>query len=100
MTASKMNVSTFFTPLACLLLALLTVGCQTVRPPETVRRSGDHLFERGNYAAAAEEYGEIVARYPGDWRAQYKYGLSLLELEQNADARQALEIALTQKPDN
>src|SRR5439155_212444 len=65
---------------------------------ETMRASGDYRFNKGDYAGAADEYSEIVARYPGDWEAQYKLGLSQLELKNYSAGRRALEIAYTQRP--
>lgn len=73
-------------------------GCNAARPTDTIRASGDWRFEHGDYAGAAAEYSEIVARYPGDWQAQYRLGLSELELKNYSAGRRALEIAYTQKP--
>jgi Flp pilus assembly protein TadD len=75
-------------------------GCEAPRPIETIRASGDHRFKGGNYAAAGDEYAEIVARYPGDWQAQYKLGLSMLKTNELAGARRALETARRLKPEN
>ena len=87
--------------LVCLCASLALAACQSApRPTEAIRRSGDREFQRGNYAAAAEEYREIADRTPGDWRAQYRLGLSLLEIDRPADARDALEIANNLKPND
>lgn len=85
-------------PLAVLTLASLAIliGCE--RPIETIRASGDFQFEHGDYAAAAPEYAEITARYPGDWQAHYRLGQSLLEIGKPAEARHALEIAHSRRP--
>jgi tetratricopeptide (TPR) repeat protein len=83
---------------ACGVAAL--TGCQSQRPIHSVRSSGDYQYQQGNYAAAADEYSEIVSRFPGDWEAQYRLGLSHLELGQLAPARRALDIANTLKPEN
>jgi tetratricopeptide (TPR) repeat protein len=84
-----------------LLLGLLTLsGCETHRPVDDIRRSGNMLFDRGEYAQAAGEYGLITERYPGDWHAQYRLGLSLLQVEQYTPARRALEVAHSQRPAN
>jgi tetratricopeptide (TPR) repeat protein len=68
-------------------------GCQAARPTDTIRASGDFMMRQGDYEGAAGEYGEIIAKYPGDWQAQYKYGQCMLELRQYAPARRAMEIA-------
>ncbi len=82
-----------------ILLALVVVtGCATQRPIDSVRDRGDFQFRRGNYAAAAQEYTEITQRYPGDWRAQYRLGLCLLEVGKPDKARRALEIARDGNP--
>jgi tetratricopeptide (TPR) repeat protein len=82
--------------LGLLILAFL-FGCGQ-RPIESLRTSGDRFYERGDYAAAAEEYAEIADRYPGDWEAHYGLGLCRLELGELSDARRELEVALTSKP--
>lgn len=101
-TTSRMN------PLAAAaLLAVIggaamvggPAGCtQQRRPIEVVRTSGDQKYKVGNYAAARDEYAEIVSQYPGDWEAQYRMGMSMIETQQYSRARQALETAYTLKP--
>lgn len=93
-----MNLRSF---LALSVLGMVVLsGCQTQRPVDAIRVSGDRYFDRGEYAAAAQEYEAIANRYPGDWRAQHRLGLCLLELDQPNAARRALEIAHTQRPRN
>ena len=81
-----------------LLTAVVLTGCQ--RPAETIRQSGDFSFDHRDYNTAAREYAEITNRYPGDWRAQFRLGLCLLEIGQPARAREALEVAHTHRPRN
>jgi len=83
---------------AGLLAAAVLGGCAGTRPIVTIRENGDDLMKRGDYAAAAVEYQEIVDRYPGDWRGQYKLGLCLIQLDRLAEARRALEVAHTRRP--
>lgn len=86
---------------AVLLLAVIVFagGCtQQRRPAEVVRTSGDQKYRVGDYAGARDEYAEIVSQYPGDWQAQYKMGLCMIQTGQYARARQALETAYTLKP--
>ncbi|HVP72157.1 MAG TPA: tetratricopeptide repeat protein [Phycisphaerales bacterium] len=86
-------------PLALLLAALVTIaGCTQRRPIDVVRASGDQKFRVGDYAAARDEYAEIVSQYPGDWQAQYRMGLCMIETQQYSRARQALETAYTLRP--
>ncbi len=81
-------------------LLVLVAGCNSPRPAETIRESGDHKFKIANYAGARDEYAEIVARYPGDLDAQYKLGVCMTKTGELAGARRALEIAHTRKPEN
>lgn len=89
---------------ACLamvtLCVVLAAGCASQRPVHEMRREGDRLFERSEYAAAAAEYEQIVDRYPGDWRGQYQLGRCYLVLNEFDDARTALEVAYTRRPAN
>jgi tetratricopeptide (TPR) repeat protein len=76
-------------------------GCSTAqRPIETIRASGDHFFKAGDWESARDEFAEIVSKYPGDADAQYKLGVSHLNLKETSAARRALEIAHARKPQN
>jgi tetratricopeptide (TPR) repeat protein len=86
--------------LMSVLAAVVLAACAAQRPTPTVRESGDLRFKRGDYLGAAVEYQEIVARYPGDWQAQYKLGLCQIQLGQLAEAERALTIAHTRRRDN
>ena len=79
-----------------LLSSIVLTGCQ--RPIETIRETADFSFDHRDYNAAAKEYAEITNRYPGNWRAQYRLGLCLLEIGRPSQARQALEVAHTHRP--
>ncbi len=81
-----------------LLGAMVMPGCAIHRPVESMRESGDRYFARGEYARAADEYQQITDRYPGDWRAQFWLGQSLLEMDEVSRARRALEVAHSQRP--
>src|SRR5438552_2026564 len=94
----RTNIGMAVLSVAAGLWAAMLEGCQAARPAETMRASGDYRFNKGDFAGAADEYSEIVARYPGDWEAQYKLGLSQLELKNYSAGRRALEIAYTQRP--
>ena len=82
------------------MMMLVSTGCSSQRPVETLRSSGDFHFARGEYAAAANEYAEIVSRYPGDADAQHRLGLCMLETGEYTAARRALEIAATRRPED
>lgn len=92
----------FFTHSAAALTlaacALLT-GCgQQQRPVDAIRTSAEQRYRVGDYAGARDDYAEIVAKYPGNWQDQYKMGLCMIETQQYARARQALQTAYTLKP--
>jgi len=87
--------------LGALVVSLVVVlpGCMSQRRPiEVIRESGDNHYRGGDYAGARDEYAEITSTYPGDWEAQYRLGLSMIETQQYDGARQALEQAYTLKP--
>ena len=81
-----------------LAAALTLPGCATQRPVDQVKASGDNAFDRGDFILAREEYGEAVDRYPGDWQAQLRYGLTCLELGAWDSARTALKVAHDRRP--
>lgn len=81
-------------------MGAILAGCQTGRPATAIRQDADWYYARGDYTSARAEYAEIAERYPGDWQAQYRLGQCNLALEHNAEARRALEIAHTVRPDN
>ncbi|MHC5024655.1 MAG: tetratricopeptide repeat protein [Planctomycetota bacterium] len=86
-----------------LLAAAVSLGgCSTThhRPTDIIRASADRSYEQSDYESAASDYAQIIARYPGDWEAQYRFGLCQLELGDPSAARRALEIAHTRRPRN
>lgn len=90
--------SHFGTALVCAAVLNVLPGCVSQRPVDTIRASGENRMRAGDYAGARDEFAEIVARYPGDWQAQYNLGRCMLETQQYSRARQALETAYTLRP--
>jgi tetratricopeptide (TPR) repeat protein len=86
--------------LGCLLFSCTFTGCAGPRPADAIMESGDRYFRLGDYTSAASEYEQVASRYPGDWRAQYRLGITRLELGEYTQARRALEIAHTRRPDD
>lgn len=91
---------------ATTLLAAATVvsgmglaGCANKRPVDDIRASGRQAFVRGDWNLALAEYGEIIDRYPGDWRAQHQYGMTSLQLGDWSSAELALKTAHEVRPD-
>lgn len=79
--------------LACTASFVLT-GCQTQQTPVVVlKQKAAHDFEFQQWDKAAEVYSEIVQRQPHDGEAQFRYGQSLLHLNEFAKAESALRIA-------
>jgi tetratricopeptide (TPR) repeat protein len=83
------------TPGILILVCLFGCGQQ---PIESLRSQGDRLFDRGEYAAAAEKYAQITDRSPGMWEAHYRLGLCRLEMGELTAARRELAVALTSRP--
>lgn len=84
----------------CVWIVVLAGGCAAKRPVESIRESGTLHYTYGRYDDAANEFSEIVSRYPGDWEAQYMLGLTQQKRGDLTSARRALEIAHTRKPAN
>jgi tetratricopeptide (TPR) repeat protein len=81
-----------------LFLGLTCLGGCATRPIESMRTNGDFHFEHGRYDQASQEYAGIIARAPGDWQAQSRYGQSMLKLGDLNAARRALETAYSRNP--
>jgi len=82
------------------LVLLGLAGCAAKPTTTTLReRAGDALWQE-RYADAERLYGELVQRYPQDWRVQYGFGASAMHTGNLSEARQALEIAHTLRPEN
>ena len=75
---------------------LFAAGCQ--KPVRTIRKEADFDFNQGRYEKASGLYDQILQRQPGDWEAQYHYGVCMLNLGQVSRARHALELALAANP--
>jgi Flp pilus assembly protein TadD len=63
---------------------------------ETMR--GESALRRGQYAEAATEFGQVLAEDPGRLDALIGLGIARYKLGDFADARQSLELAVTQAP--
>jgi len=87
-----------FSIVTLLTLAALA-GCGP-RPVERSREIGEFNFRHRNYEVASQHFGDIIARFPGDGMAQFRYGQSMLELGELTAARRALEIAAAEMPNN
>lgn len=84
-----------------LALAVLTLSaCKTTIPAEAYRQRGNVAWDKGDWYGAGENYRNVVDRYPGDWEAQYRYGVCMLEIGHLSEARKSLEIAITRRPEN
>lgn len=70
------------------------------RAPHMAFRAGDVALERGDFAAAVEEYRQVVDTQPWNWRARLQYSKALLGVGRARDAREQLEIAYTNQPKN
>lgn len=87
----------YLMPIALLCVVMLP-ACAGPPSIDSVMQRGDRAFARGDYGMAVVNYEDVTDRFPGDWEAQYKLGLSLLHLGQYTQARRSLEIAHTRQP--
>jgi tetratricopeptide (TPR) repeat protein len=83
---------------AAMVLAAGLGACQEQRALHVVEDSGERAMWRGDYQTAAAEYGEVVDRRPGRWRARLELGKALLALDRPAEAREHLEVVYTIRP--
>jgi tetratricopeptide (TPR) repeat protein len=70
------------------------------RAIETARKEADHDYEWGRYEEAIPAYLEIIERHPGDWEAEYRYGMCLLKTGNLREARTHIETALANNPES
>jgi tetratricopeptide (TPR) repeat protein len=74
-------------------------GCMPEEAPTTVLlRDGDHELEWGRYDTAAEFYGRILEREPGNPDALEGYGRCMLELGEIEKAVEAFTGAVARRP--
>lgn len=92
-------------PAAIVLAAVLgglapLPGCESLpdTPTTILMRDGNHEFEWGRYDTAAEYYGRILDREPGDPHALEMYGRCMMELGRPADAAEAFTVAVARRP--
>jgi predicted Zn-dependent protease len=72
-------------------------GCAS-KPIHSLRAEGDHDYKYGRYEEASVAYGEIIERWPGDWEAEYRYGMCLVRMDKPALARTHIETAAARNP--
>ncbi|MBL9150095.1 MAG: tetratricopeptide repeat protein [Phycisphaerae bacterium] len=78
-------------------VTLLVSACGP-RGVDQARKDGDFNYEYGRYAEASTAYLEIIDRYPGDWEAEYRYGMCLVKLGNPKEARTHIETAADANP--
>jgi tetratricopeptide (TPR) repeat protein len=93
-------MSRFFSALAvsAVVPVVLLSACAGQRPMVAAQKEADHAFEYGQYDKAVAGYAEILERAPGDWRVEYRYGVSLAEIGNLAEARTHVETAYAANP--
>ena len=63
-----------------------------------MRSAANRFYQASDWTKAADAYEKIVAIEPKNPNANYRLGLSLLNLNRNAEAQKNLEIAFTTSP--
>jgi tetratricopeptide (TPR) repeat protein len=86
--------------LLAVALAPLTLAACGDRALDVARAEGDFHYEWGRYEQAAPAYLEIIDRYPGDWQAEYRYGMCLVNLGREREARTHIETAAARNPES
>ena len=76
--------------LSALVASTLVAQARPVAQSSQAKRA-DSLFDRHDYAAAADAYRVTLASSPNDGRSWYRLGASLASLEDNAGAAEAFE---------
>lgn len=79
-------------------LLALAAGCSEHRATHMIEASAERAMDRGHYATAADEYGEVVHRNPGWWHTRLEYAKALLASGRPAAARAQLEVVYTHNP--
>lgn len=92
-------------PLAITLAAVVgglgtLPGCDSLpdTPTTVLQRDGDHEYRWGRYESAAEYYGRILEREPGDPDALEGYGRCMMALGRPDEAAEAFTVAVARKP--
>ena len=68
------------------LVAISLTACAGPRPMTAAKQEADRAFQYGQYDKAVVGYAEILERAPGDWQVEYRYGVSLAEVGNLAEA--------------
>lgn len=83
-----------------LLTASVALTACGQRAIDVARAEGDFHYDWGRYEEAAPAYLEIIDRYPGDWEAEYRYGMCLVHLGREKEARTHIETAAARNPES
>lgn len=97
-----MDFPTSARTIACSLLAcsLSLCACNSPRPTEESIKLGNHYLEFGEWAKAAETFQVVVNSSPGNWQAEYGYGVAKANTGDLVTARRCLETANDHSPGN
>lgn len=79
-------------------LAALLGGCKTPAAENRVAQADEYL-KHNQYKQAGDVIAPVVADQPGNWRAQFAYGRSMLGQGDLEAARRSLDRAYRLKPD-
>jgi tetratricopeptide (TPR) repeat protein len=83
------------------MLPMVVMACSTPQAPLVVlEQKADHEFDYQRWEKASEYYAEIVERDPGNEKAQFHYGVSLMNSSEYTKAEGALLTAHALEPEN
>jgi len=95
---ARSNVARRVTAIFILAMVVFVAGCRT--PNGVLRQRGLLAMDAHRYDAAFENFRTAVNQDPTDWRAQYLFGVVLLERGYPLESQLALEKARSLRPAN
>jgi tetratricopeptide (TPR) repeat protein len=99
MRSARSNMLRFFVLFG--MLPMVVMACSTPQAPLVVlEQKADHEFDYQRWEKASEYYAEIVERDPGNEKAQFHYGVSLMTAHALEPENDEIVIALAEVMDH
>jgi Flp pilus assembly protein TadD len=81
-------------------LTSILVACQSPPSTEQSIERGNHYLDFGRWQDAADAFQPVIKNSPGNWEAEYGYGVAMANLGDLVTARRCLETANDESPGN
>lgn len=94
----KLNLAANVLAVLVLSVSMFSQGQPGSGVTAEMRTAANALYQASDWQKAVTAYEKIVALEPANPNANYRLGISLLNLERNADAQKPLEKAFTTSP--